>query len=74
MTMFEDIHSVVKKHINQESKHFNKKELLIYFSIRNTGFNNIMTDLLNYEWLKHKRIQPISNIIKQYIALHLNKI
>jgi len=72
--MFKDIESVVKAHVNQEAQQFTKQELLIYFSIRNTGFNNIMTDLLKYEWLKHKRIQPITNIIKQYIALYLNKL
>jgi hypothetical protein len=73
MTMFTDIENVVKQHINKEKLHFNKQELLVYFSIKNTGFNNIMSDLLKFDWLKYKRIQPIINIIKHYIVLYLSK-
>jgi len=73
MTMFTDIEHVVQQHVEKEKKHFNKQELLLYFSIKNTGFNNIMSDLLRFDWLKHKRVQPIINIIKNYIVLYLNK-
>jgi hypothetical protein len=71
--MFTDIEHVVKQHVEKEKKHFNKQELLLYFSIKNTGFNNIMSDLLHFDWLKYKRVQPIINIIKNYIVLYLNK-
>ena len=71
MAMFQDIDNVVKTSINKNKQKFTKKELIVYYSIKNPGFNEIVTNLLKYDWLKYKRLSAIINIIKQYIALYI---